>query len=130
MRFLLVGGGAAAVDYSVLWMLSQRLTQTEAFSIAYLTGVLTHFTLNKYWTFRCNRSDLARQILEYSGVVMITYLIQLTGFEFWIKAFHINLYLAKFLAIPPSTLAGFFLLKLHVFKHVPSMAKESENQAV
>ena len=45
----------------------------------------------------------------------ITYLVQLVGFRVGLAIFH-NIYLARAIAVPPSTLAGFYLLKIRVFR--------------
>jgi putative flippase GtrA len=115
-RFLTVGGCAAAVDFSMLWLFSGRLAPMAAFSCAYATGVSTHFLLNKYWTFRCSRTDLLRQMGEYLVVAALCFCGQTVGFRIGLALFHHNIYLAKLIAIPPGTLVGFFLLKRRVFK--------------
>jgi putative flippase GtrA len=115
VRFLVVGVCTAAVDFSALWLLSRWLAPTVAFSCAYAAGVVTHFLLNKYWTFHCARTDLFKQAAEYLAVLGITYLVQLVGFRVGLAIFH-NIYLARVIAVPPSTLAGFYLLKIRVFR--------------
>lgn len=116
VRFLTVGGCALLVDFGTLWLLSRRVIPTLAFSAAYLAGVTTHFTLNKFWTFQCARTDLLKQLSEYVTVMAITYLIQLTGFRLGLILFHEDLFLAKAVAVPPSTLVGFALLRARVFR--------------
>ena len=120
LRFLTVGGCAAVVDFGALGVLRGWIPPTAAFSSAYVAGAVTHFLLNKHWTFRCARADLAKQVLEYLGVISITYLVQLAGFKVGLVLFKQNIYLAKVIAVPPGTIVGYFLLKMHVFKDIPN----------
>jgi putative flippase GtrA len=119
-RYLLVGGIAAAVDFTALRFLHVVLAPTAAFSLAYAAGVTTHFVLNKYWTFRCSRTDLLRQIAEYLSIVAVNYFVQLVVFRsvlaLWPAA---GVYVAKAAALPLGTVLSFFLLKTHVFNRHP-----------
>jgi putative flippase GtrA len=116
-RFLAVGGAAAGVDFAALSALHLVLAPTAAFSIAYATGVVTHFLLNKYWTFRCPRTDLLRQIAEYLLVVAINYSLQLVVFRAVLTTWPgAGVFVAKAAALPPGMVLGFFLFKKHVFK--------------
>jgi len=116
IRFLAVGVCTSAVDFTVLGTLNIWVSPTAAFSAAYAAAMVTHFLLNKHWTFRCGREDLAKQIAEYLVVVGITYLVQLAGFRGGLILCHQNVYLAKVLAVPPATVVGYCLLKARVFK--------------
>jgi putative flippase GtrA len=119
-RFLAVGGIAAAVDFAALSLLHVMLAPTAAFSAAFAAGVVTHFLLNKYWTFRCARTDFLRQIAEYLLVVALNYVMQLIVFRGVLAAWPgAGVYLAKAAALPPGTVLGFFLFKKHVFKRHP-----------
>lgn len=119
-RFLMVGGMAAAVDITALGLLRFVLTPTAAFSAAFAAGVVTHFLLNKYWTFRCSRTDLMRQVAEYLVVVAMNYVIQLLVFRAVLLAWPgAGVLVAKAAAMPPGTVLGFFLFKKHVFKRHP-----------
>jgi putative flippase GtrA len=111
---------AAAVDFAALSLLHLVLAPTAAFSIAYAAGVITHFLLNKYWTFRCARTDLLRQIAEYLLVVAMNYALQLVVFREVLSTWPgAGVYLAKAAALPAGTVLGFFLFKKHVFKRHP-----------
>jgi putative flippase GtrA len=116
----MVGGMAAAVDVTALGLFRYVLAPTAAFSAAFAAGVVTHFLLNKYWTFRCARTDFLRQIAEYLLVVAINYAIQLVVFRGVLSAWPgVSVLIAKAAALPPGTVLGFFLFKKHVFKRHP-----------
>jgi putative flippase GtrA len=93
------------------------LAATTAFSLAWMAGVIAHFLLNKYWTFRCGRRDVFKQLGQYLAVVAVNYVVQLIVFKtvlgFWPAA---GIYVAKAAAIPAATIPGFFLFKKHVFE--------------
>lgn len=118
VRFLTVGGCTAVVDFGVLGLLREWIPPTAAFSGAYVAGAAIHFLLNKHWTFRCGRADLAKQLAEYLVVIGITYLVQLAGFRGGLALFSHNVYLAKAMAMPLGTIVGYFLLKMHVFEDI------------
>jgi putative flippase GtrA len=123
VRFLTVGVCTAVVDFGMLAILRGWIPPTAAFSGAYLAGAVTHFLLNKHWTFRCARTDLAKQVAEYLAVVGITYLVQLAGFRGGFALFNHNVFLAKAIAVPPGTIIGYLLLRMRVFKDVPRPAQ-------
>jgi putative flippase GtrA len=106
------------VDFGVLGLLREWIPPTAAFSGAYVAGAAIHFLLNKHWTFRCGRADLAKQLAEYLVVIGITYLVQLAGFRGGLALFSHNVYLAKAMAMPLGTIVGYFLLKMHVFEDI------------
>jgi len=114
-KFLTVGAIAAAVDFSALFAASRMMGPTAAFLVAYPAGVITHFLLNKYWTFGCARRDFAKQIVQYAGTVVAAFLVQSAVYAVVVRWSGGNVLLAKACAIPPSTVVCYLLLKLGVF---------------
>ena len=78
VRFCVVGGTVAVVDFSTVWLLSHFLQPLVSVSIAYFVGVTCHFLLNKFWVFQCRRSDYGRQLMQYLTVVLSTWLTTVT----------------------------------------------------
>jgi putative flippase GtrA len=74
-RFCAVGGTAALLDVSTVWVMHHLSSAFVALSCGFLVGITWHFLLNKFWVFRCSRSDYARQLLQYGANVLICYLI-------------------------------------------------------
>src|SRR5207237_8819755 len=87
-----------------------------AVTIAYLLGVTCQFLLNKFWVFRCQRSDYLRQVLQYSVVVGSSWLITLGVVHVCLSTFTSNILIAKLCAIPCATLSGFLLMQMVVFR--------------
>jgi putative flippase GtrA len=122
-----VGGTVALIDFSMVFLFSRFLPPLIAVTIAYFIGVSCHFLLNKFWVFRCQRSDYVRQLLLYSAVVGSSWLITLGVVHFCLSTFTSNILIAKLCAIPCATLSGFLLMQMLVFRRSRhSDAKELE----
>jgi len=82
-KFAVVGGVSFAVDYGLLLLLHRLfgLQLEVSVTIAFLSGLLVNFLLNKYWSFRAPRgaSQSARQAVLYGLLVaanlIFTYLL-------------------------------------------------------
>jgi putative flippase GtrA len=116
LRFCLVGATVAAIDFGLLWLLIGRIPPLVAVSIAYFTAVCCHFLLNKMWVFRCRRSDYIRQLMQYSTVVVASWLTTITIVHLCLSSFTTNVLIAKLFAVPPATLVAFLLMQFFVFR--------------
>jgi putative flippase GtrA len=127
VRFCTVGGTVALIDFSMVFIFSRFLRPLVAVTIAYFIGVTCHFLLNKFWVFRCQRSDYIRQLLQYAVVVGTSWLITLGVVHVCLSTFTSNVLIAKLCAIPCATLSGFLLMQMLVFRRSRhSDAKELE----
>jgi putative flippase GtrA len=111
-----VGGTVAVVDFTAVWLLGHLLQPLAAVSIAYFVGVTCHFLLNKFWVFRCRRSDYVRQLMKYLTVVLSSWLTTLLTVQLCLSTVTHNILLAKLFAVPPATLVGFVLMQFFVFR--------------
>src|SRR5260370_41790013 len=100
----------------MLFIFSRFLQPLVAVTIAYCIVVTCHFFLNKFWVFRCRRSDYLRQVLQYSIVVGSSWLITLRVVHVCLSTFTSNVLIAKLCAIPCATLIGFLLMQMFVFR--------------
>jgi putative flippase GtrA len=116
IRFCTVGSTVALIDFSMVFLFSRFLSPLVAVTIAYFIGVACHFLLNKFWVFRCQRSDYVRQFLQYSVVVGSSWLITLGVVHVCLSSFTSNILIAKLCAIPCATLSGFLLMQMFVFR--------------
>lgn len=72
LRYCLVGGANTIIDLLVfnvlLWRFSTNNVRDLALynSIAYTSGALSSFFLNKYWTFRRKRKSTAREVVRFA----------------------------------------------------------------
>jgi putative flippase GtrA len=115
-RFLATGGGCAVLDCSLVWVLGFFLPPLVAVSAGYLAGVSCHFVLNKFWVFRCRRSDYGRQLTQYGLNAGCCWVMTVAAVHFCLKTFTTNLLLAKLFALPPATAVGFCVLRGVVFR--------------
>jgi putative flippase GtrA len=106
----------ALIDFSMVFLFSRFLPPLIAVTIAYFIGVTCHFLFNKFWVFRCQRSDYLRQLMQYSVVVGSSWLITLGVVHVCLSTFTSNILIAKLCAIPCATLSGFLLMQMFVFK--------------
>jgi putative flippase GtrA len=122
VRFCVVGGTVAVVDFSTVWLLSHFLQPLVAVSIAYFVGVTCHFLLNKFWVFQCRRSDYGRQLMQYLTVVLSSWLTTVAIVHLCLSTITHNILIAKLFAVPPATLVAFVLMQLFVFRKSHSPA--------
>ncbi|HEV3211185.1 MAG TPA: GtrA family protein [Chthoniobacterales bacterium] len=116
VRFCVVGGTVAAVDFSTVWLLSHLLQPLVAVSIAYFVGVTCHFLLNKFWVFQCRRSDYIRQLMQYLAVVLSSWFTTVATVQLCLSTITHNILIAKLFAVPPATLVAFVLMQFFVFR--------------
>ena len=106
----------AVIDFTTVWSLSHFLHPLVAVSIAYFVGVSCLFLLNKFWVFRCRRSDYIRQLMQYLMVVLFSWLTTVAVVHLCLSTFTQNILIAKLFAVPPATLVGFVLMQFFVFR--------------
>ncbi|HET7535311.1 MAG TPA: GtrA family protein [Candidatus Didemnitutus sp.] len=116
LRFLVVGGVSAAVQFSTLWLWSRWFAPVVAFSLSFACSTSTHYTCNRFWALPSERTDSGRQFGEYLGTVGISYLVNLLTFKFCQGILGMDVMWAAFCAIPPSTVVVFLLLNYRVFR--------------
>jgi putative flippase GtrA len=123
VRFCVVGGTVAVVDFSIVWLLSHFLQPLISVSIAYFVGVTCHFLMNKFWVFQCRRSDYGRQLMQYFTVVLSSWLTTVAIVCLCLSTITHNILVAKLFAVPPATLVAFVLMQLFVFRKSHSHAR-------
>jgi putative flippase GtrA len=116
IRFVVVGGGSAGVQLGVLAGVERWLGPVAAFTVSWVISTAVHYLANRYWALPSARRDAGRQLLEYLGVVALSYLINLGGFQLAHRGLGLGTVWAAFWAIPPSTLVVFLLLNFRVFR--------------
>jgi putative flippase GtrA len=115
VQYCTVGAVVAAIDFSLVWVLSHWLSPLFAVSISYFTAVSCHFLLSKRWVYRCSRKDNARQVGQYALCIVGAWLSTLGIVQLCLSTITSNILLAKLIAVPPVTLAGFVVLRCFVF---------------
>jgi putative flippase GtrA len=116
VRFATVGASVAAIDVSSVAIFSRFLAPLVAVTIAYFIGVACHFLLNKFWVFRCRRSDYLKQLLQYGAVILNSWIITIIVVHLCLSTFTSNVLVAKLVAIPCATMCNFLLMQFVVFR--------------
>lgn len=115
LRFCVVGGTVAAFNLGLLTLFAMHFRPNVSFLLAYLPSIALHFALNKWWTFRCERNDVHRQLAQYLLVVGLNFLINFTLYNAALQWLTTNALIANFLALPVSMATGYLLFRRHVF---------------
>lgn len=126
VRFATVGASVAVIDFGCVAIFSRLLPPLLAVTVAYFIAVCCHFLLNKFWVFRCRRSDYAKQLIQYAGVILNNYVITVVVVQVCLSTFTSNVLIAKLCAIPCATLCNFLLMQLIVFRSHQAEEKVSE----
>jgi putative flippase GtrA len=116
LRFLVVGGGSAGVQFAVLALLRGAMGETLAFSLSWVVSTMTHYLANRFWALPSARTDSGRQLGEYLFAVGLSYVINLAAFKACTAWLGLGMMWAAFWAIPPSTVVVFLILNYRVFR--------------
>lgn len=81
-RFAVVGATVMFFFMGLNWLFGRWVGASMAFLLAYPPALILHYVLNKWWTFGCERTDTIRQVSEYLGMVLVTFIVQYVFF--WI----------------------------------------------
>ena len=119
-RYLIVGGVTAVVDMSFLAILFYgfQLQRQVSVTIAYVFGVMVHFTLNRNFTFRASNVFIIRQIGRYLIILIISYLLTVSVIEIGVNLFTLPILFVKAAAIVITFWVGYVLNRLWVFRVV------------
>lgn len=75
-RFVFVGGIATLIDWSTFYILAITLSIYYQFSllVGLMLGSITHFILNKMFTFKCKSKRIISQFLLFSAIAILSIL--------------------------------------------------------
>ena len=119
-RFLAVGATAFVVQVVAIKLFLLGLGTNAAFTLSFVCSTLTHYSLNRFWALPSARQDSWRQLRDYLGTVVISYLINLAVFHLCLDGFGLGKIWATAVAVPPSTVVVFLLLNYRVFRARPA----------
>jgi putative flippase GtrA len=119
VRFLVVGGGSAGVQFAVLALIKGRMNDLLAFSISWALSTTTHYLFNRFWALPSGRGDAGKQFGEYLFTIGLSWVINTAAFQFCRSTLGLGVMWSTFWAIPPSTVVVFLLLNYRVFRARP-----------
>ena len=115
-RFLTVGATAYVVQVLTIKLFLLWLDTNAAFTLSFICSTLTHYCLNRFWALPSVRHDTWRQLREYLGTALLSYVINLTVFHLCLDVFGLGKIWSTAIAVPPSTVVVFLLLNYRVFR--------------
>lgn len=115
LRFLVVGGGAALLQFLLLPVLKKWMRDTAAFTLSWAISTAGHYLANRFWALPSARGDAMRQGGEYLIAVGVNYVISLLMFRLLRHKFNLSPKWAALWAVPPSTVVSFLILNYRVF---------------
>jgi putative flippase GtrA len=115
VRFGAAGGFITGLDLALVWLLSRFLAPTLAVAIAYLVAMSIHFCLNKFWVFQNRDLEYVRQMWKYGLTVLVCWCCTVAVFSLGMHLVTTHILLAKLIAIPPTTLLGYLMMRKFVF---------------
>lgn len=117
LRFLVVGAIAFLVDFTCARSFIEYLPRLPSLILAYIMSCIFHYTCSKYWAFNDGSPISVRQVWLYALVNITTLTINTAVASLMLGYFNQGLFTAKAVALPPSSILGFFLLRWLVFKN-------------
>jgi putative flippase GtrA len=119
LRFAVVGANVMVFFMGLNWLLGRVTGATAAFLLAYPPALALHYALNKWWTFDCQRTDTARQVSEYLGMVVVTFVVQYAFFWLGHGIFGWPGWLAAGFANAAQMVLSFVIMQRRVFGAQP-----------
>ncbi|WP_127498024.1 GtrA family protein [Actinoplanes solisilvae] len=117
-RFLIVGGTSVVVDAGLLWVLHGvfGLWLSPATALAFLTGFVVNFVLNRQWAFSSSSSDgrLHHQLARYLALVAANLLVTVLLVKA-LTALGLMYLIAKILTTAVLSTANYFVSRKYVF---------------
>ncbi|MCL4490365.1 MAG: GtrA family protein [Nitrospirae bacterium] len=115
--FVVVGILTAAVYfslYTLLWKLL-CLDYRIAVTVAYLGGVLFHFSMNRRITFRSRNAKALHQVGRYTVMIGFNYLLTMIIVEISVKILSLQPYWGVIFATCFTAVTGYLISKFWVF---------------
>jgi len=117
-RFAVVGVAVMVFFMALNWLLGRWVGPTVAFLLAYPPALALHYSLNKWWTFGCARTDTVKQVSEYLTMVAITFVVQYAFFWLANGVLGLDGWLAAGIANAAQMVLTFLIMQRRVFKAV------------
>lgn len=115
-KFGAVGAGVFALDFAALWVFQQFLPPLLAVSVAYFIAVGAHFCLNKWWVFQSRTAVQGAELARYALMVAACWICTVTVVWLALQSVTASVFAAKALALPPTMILGFVLMRRFVFR--------------
>lgn len=118
IKFLLVGGFTAILYLSIFGFFEKicLLNYHIAISIAYIISITIYFFANKYLTFNNTDKSITPQLIRFSGMIAINYLITLLIVHSSVEFLQLSAYIGTMISIVATTVLNYIIAKSWVFR--------------
>lgn len=115
--FLLIGGLATILNYSVFYLLYRAgILYIYSSIFGYLTGLILGYFLNKVYTFK-SKESFRRAIPLYLAVYIFSLLLIIIFLPIMVEYLSINALIANFILLIVTTFINFFGSKILAFRN-------------
>ncbi len=111
VKFAIVGGSGVIVDFSITWLLKEKLKVNRyiANSTGFIVAASTNFFLNRWWTFQSHNPQISREYLSFIGIALIGLLINNVVLYLLHEKGKKHFYISKLVAIGVVTFWNFVM---------------------
>lgn len=114
----IIGVIATVIDFVILVTLTDyvKIDYRASVVIAFLFAAIFNFYLQKKFTFRCNKSEIKKQFIQFISIGSIGMLINLAIITICVEIFNIWYVIGKIIATFIAFIWNYFANKLVTFK--------------
>ena len=123
-KYCISGGTGAIIDFGLYSILIYFFSTNYLISnfISFSVGTLTTYYLQKNWTFQYKTKNNTVVFKRFILAVIVTYILNNVLLFFFIGILGINVFSAKILQIAISTIWGYSINSIYVFKKKEKMS--------
>jgi putative flippase GtrA len=117
LRFAIVGIVTFTINFSMVWVFygKAKLDYRIAVSFAYILTVITHFYMNRSFTFRQESDNAVFDVAKYSMLPMLNYVITLSVNTFTVEFLRLTPYFGIIFSTFFTSISSFIVMKHFVF---------------
>lgn len=117
LKFGLVGLGGVVIDFSITWLIKEKITWSPYIANAsgFVVAASVNWYLNRIWSFESQNQDILMEYSNFIAVALLGLLINTSILFLSIKRLNLNFYLAKTLAIGITTIWNFLANYFYTF---------------
>jgi putative flippase GtrA len=122
LRYLMSGGSATAVNFAVLYVLTEKVGFHYLVSVvfAFMTALCVSFVLQKFWTFKdVTKEGVHRQAVIYGFVAIVNTGINVFLVYLLVEYGGLHYMFAQFFSSGFIAFESYFIYQLFIFKKRP-----------
>jgi len=125
IRFILVGATTFFQNMALIWLFYENFGFDNRISVsgAYVITVATHFLLNRSFTYSRSAKTVGLDLVKYSVMVFVNYLITLAISIVVVEFLGLSIYLGGMISIFFNGLSSFLIMNHFVFNEKLGITK-------